>query len=289
MLYWLSAFSDTIGPLNVLRYITFRTGGAMITALVLAYLLAGAMAARSRYKQDRSLAAGATILSALVLTTLLWANPVNPYVWIVLGVALGFGLIGLVGAWMAARRQPAMSDGVRIVVATSIALAAAAALVHIGRPITATSLDPLLGKAIDLGWLYVPAAALIIVAAASIADLAGRLSETVISPLLIATLSLAAIVAYIAGNSLFSTYVDMRYVPGSGELAVLCAAAVGATLGCLWSKARSEAIFTGDTVSFALGGMLGTVAVATKHEAALALICCLLALTGARPNLNMNG
>jgi phospho-N-acetylmuramoyl-pentapeptide-transferase len=130
---------------------------------------------------------------------------------------------------------------------------------------------------------------LIIVAAASIANLASRLSETVISPLLIATLSLAAIVAYIAGNSFFSKYVDMRYVPGSGELAVPCAATVGATLGCLWSKARSEAIFTGDTVSFALGGMLGTLAVATKHEAALALICCLFALTGARPNLNMNG
>jgi phospho-N-acetylmuramoyl-pentapeptide-transferase len=288
MLYWLSAFSDTIGPLNVLRYITFRTGGAMITALALAYLLAGAMAAESRYKQHRSLVAGTTILSALVLATLLWANPVNPYVWIVLGVALGFGSIGLVAARTTARRQPAMSDAVRIVVAASIALAAATALVHVGRPITATSLDPLLGKAIDLGWLYVPAVALIIVAAASIARLASRLSETVINPLLIAASSFA-VVAYIAGNSVLSEYANMRYVPGTGELAVPCAAAVGATLGCLWSKARSEAIFTGDTVSFALGGMLGTVAVATKTEAALALICCLLALTGARPNLNMNG
>src|SRR6266536_402631 len=98
MLYWLSAFSDTIGPLNVLRYITFRTGGAMITALALAYLLAGAMAAKSRCKQDRSLAAGTTILSALILATLLWANPLNPYVWTVLGVALGFGSIGFVAA-----------------------------------------------------------------------------------------------------------------------------------------------------------------------------------------------
>ena len=182
-----------------------------------------------------------------------------------------------------------MSEDVRIVVAMSIALAAATALVHVGRPIATTSLDPLLGKAIDLGWLYVPAAALIIVAAASIANLASRLAETVISPLLIAALSLAAVTAYISGNSFFSEYVDMRYVPGSGELAVLCAAAVGATLGCLWSKARSEAIFTGDMVSFALGGMLGTVAVATKQEVVLALICCLFALTGARPNLNMNG
>jgi phospho-N-acetylmuramoyl-pentapeptide-transferase len=288
MLYWLSAFSDTIGPLNVLRYITFRTGGAMVTALALAYLLAGAMAAKERYKQDRSLATGTTILSALVLATLLWANPVNPYVWTLLGVALGFGSIGLVAARTTARRQPAMSDGVRIAVATGIALAAAAVLVHVGRPMTATSLYPLLGKATDLGWLYVPASALIIVAAASIASLATRLSETVINPLLIAASSFA-VVAYIAGNSVLSEYADMRYVPGTSELAVPCAAAVGATLGCLWSKAHSKVIFTGDTVSFALGGLLGTVAVATKQEVALALICCLFGLTGARPNLNMNG
>jgi phospho-N-acetylmuramoyl-pentapeptide-transferase len=287
MLYWLSAFSDTIGSLNVLRYITVRTGGAMITALGLAYLLARATVAL-RHKQDQSLAASTIIPLALLPTTLLWANTANRYVWIVLGVTLGFGLIGLVVAWMAARRQPAMSDHVRIVVAMGVALAGAAALVHVGRPITATSLYPLLGKAIDLGWLYVPAATLIIVAAASIANFASRLSETVISPL-IATLGLAAVAAYIAGNSIFSEYVDTRYVPGTSELAVLCAAAVGATLGCLWSKARSEAIFAGDTVSFALGGMLGTVAVATKQEVALALICCLFALTGARPNLNMNG
>jgi phospho-N-acetylmuramoyl-pentapeptide-transferase len=288
MLYWLSAFSDTIGPLNVLRYITFRSGGAMITALLLACMLARATTAGLRHKQAQSLSADMTLPSALLFATLLWANPVNRYVWIVLGVTLGFGLIEPVAAWLTGMRRRTTSDQVRILVMTIIALAAAAALVQVGRFPSATSLDLLLSKAVDLGGLYVPAAALIIIAAASIINFASRLADTAISPLLISTLGFAPI-AYFAGNSFLAEYADMRHVPGSGELTVLCGAALGAGLGCLWSKALFQAILRTDTASLAFGGMVGAVAVATKHEAALALICCLIALSGIRPNLNMNG
>jgi phospho-N-acetylmuramoyl-pentapeptide-transferase len=160
--------------------------------------------------------------------------------------------------------------------------------VHLGRPPTATSLGFPFGKMVDLGWFYVPVGALMIVAAGNIVNLADRLYGTVIGPVLIAALSLA-LIAWLAGNSFLAEYLDTRYVPGAGELAVLCGAAIGAGLGFLWLNAPPASTFAGHTASLALGGMLGTVAVATKHEAVLVVICALLVLTGARPNLNMNG
>src|SRR5215475_1414363 len=134
MLYWLSAFSDTIEPLNVLRYITFRTGGAMFTALVLAFLFAPYIIAMLRARQVRMIRpAGLIMLSALVISTLLWSNPANRYVWIVLGVTVGFGLIGLREDYVAAWRS-SLSDKVRIAVAAGIASLACLALMRLGPP-----------------------------------------------------------------------------------------------------------------------------------------------------------
>src|SRR3984893_17095518 len=119
MLYWLSAFSDTIGPLNVLRYITFRTGGAMITALALVALFgAGVMPRRER---GASLPDGLIMLLPLLLATLLWANPANYYVWIAMGVTFGFGAIGCCRGQVGATGQAAFSDQLRIVLNASIA------------------------------------------------------------------------------------------------------------------------------------------------------------------------
>jgi phospho-N-acetylmuramoyl-pentapeptide-transferase len=283
MLYWLSAFSDAVSGLDILRYISFRTAGAVITALVLVFLFGPAMIALLRSKHLAS--AGAIILLPLLLATLLWANLANPHVWIALGVTLGFGLIGFVGE---AKRQPTFSDHARIVIAASVASVACVALVHLGRPPIATSLSLLFGKTIDLGWFYVPTEALVIVAAASIVNLADRLHGAGIGPMLIAALGFA-LIAYLAGNAVLAEYFNVRHVGGTGELAVLCGGAMGAGLGFLWLNAPRASTFAGQTASLALGGMLGTVAVATKHEVVLALICCLFVLTGARPNLNMNG
>lgn len=283
MLYWLSAFSDAVSGLDIFRYISFRTAGAMITAPALAFLLGPTIIAR-----DESRRAGLIVLSALLLATLLWANLANPHVWIAMGVTLCFGSIGIVAEYLEAKRQPTFFDQAWIVIAASVALAACLALVNLGRPPTATSLSLPFGKMIDLGWFYVPAGALVIVAAANIVNLADRLHAVVIGPVLIAALSFA-LIAYLAGNSVLAEYFDIRHVQGTGELAVLCGAAMGAGLGFLWLNAPRASTFAGQTASLALGGMLGTVAVATKHEVLLALICCLFVLTGARPNLNMNG
>jgi phospho-N-acetylmuramoyl-pentapeptide-transferase len=291
MLYWLSAYADTISSLAPFRYITFRTSGAMITALAFVFLLGPAIIAVVCCKQRQAVhPAGPIILSALLVATLLWANLTNRYVWIVLAVTLAFGAIGFYGDYLGAgaTKQSAMSDKGRIAVAASIALAACIALVHLGHSSVATSLGFPFGRPFDLGWFYVPFGALVIVAAGNIVNLAGRLYGSLIGPLLAAVL-IFLVIAWLAGNAVFSQYLDIRHVPGTGELAVLCGAAIGAGLGFLWLNARPASTLAGETASLALGGMLGTVAVATKHEVVLVLICCLFVLAGARPKSTMNG
>jgi phospho-N-acetylmuramoyl-pentapeptide-transferase len=272
MLYWLSAFSDAISGLGIFRYVSFRVGGAVITALVLAVLLGPAIIARNETRR-----AGLIVLSTLLLATLLWANLSNPYVWVAMSVTLCFGSIGFVADDLNVTRQPTFSDQARIVIATSVALVACFALVHLGRPPIATSLSLLFGKVVDLGWLYIPAGALVIVAAASIVSLADRLHGAAVGTWLTAALNFV-LIAYLTGNSVLAEYFDIRHVAGTGELAVLGGAAVGAGFGFLWLNARAST-FAGHTGSLAFGGTLGTVAVATKHEVVLALICCLFVLT----------
>jgi phospho-N-acetylmuramoyl-pentapeptide-transferase len=272
MLYWLSAFSDTIVPLDALRYISFRTGGAMITALLVVLLFGPPIVAALRRGRDRPIRpTGLIVLPALLVATLLWARLDNPYLWVVMGVALAFGLLGFHGDYRKATCQRAVSEKLRIAAAAGIALIACIALVRLGGPPAATGLP--LGKefVVDLGWFSVVVGAVIIVAAGDVVNLADRLHRCVTRPLLIAALSFL-LIAYLAGNSIFAEYLDLRHIPGAGELAVLCGAVVGAGLGFLCFNAPAAARLMGDTGSLALGGVLGTVAVATRHEAVLALM-----------------
>jgi phospho-N-acetylmuramoyl-pentapeptide-transferase len=272
MLYWLSAFSDAIGPLNVLRYITFRTGGAMATAFVLVFLLAPYISALLRVRQVRPIhPTGLLILSAVLIATLLWANPANRYVWIVLAVALGFGLIGFRDDYLEAARQSSLSNKVRIAIAAAIASLSCLALMRVGPPQSAASLAAALGSEFDVAWLYIPIGALIIVAVGNIVDLADRLRWDVIRPLLLVALGVGFI-SYIAGNRVFADYLNVRYVPGMGEFAVLCGALTGAGMGFLSVNAPPATMFIGATGSLALGGMFGAMTVVAKREALLAMI-----------------
>src|SRR5262245_43758988 len=268
MLYWLSAFSDTIEPLNVLRYITFRTGGAMFTALVLAFLFAPYIIAMLRARQVRMIRpAGLIMLSALVISTLLWSNPANRYVWIVLGVTLGFGLIGLRDDYLAAARQSGLSDKIRIALAAGIAALGGLALIHLGSPQSATSLR---ARTFDLGWLSIPIGALIFVAAAQVVNLADKLRARVIGPLLLLALSFG-VVLFFAGNRVAADYFNIRYVPGIGELAVLCGAVTGAGLGFPLFHAPPASKLVAATGSLAIGAMFGAMAVAAKYGVVVAL------------------
>jgi len=294
MLYWLTSFSDTFSALNVFRYITFRTGGAMMTALVFVFLFGPAIISSLRLMQGKGqpiredgpashlvtkrgtpTMGGLMILSGLVVSTLLWANLANRYVWIVLGVTLGFGLVGFYDDYLKVTRQShnGFSGKLRLAIEGLIAAAACFAIAQLGKAPFATSLAfPFFKELmIDLGWFFVVFGAFIIVGAGNAVNLTDGLDGLAIGPVMIAALSFA-LIAYLAGNTVMADYLQIHYVAGTGELAVLCGAVVGAGIGFLWFNAPPASIFMGDTGSLALGGLLGSVAIATKHEIVLAII-----------------
>jgi phospho-N-acetylmuramoyl-pentapeptide-transferase len=294
MLYWLSAFSDAIGPLNVLRYITFRTGGAMFTALVFVFLFGHSIIDQLRLAQGKGqpiradgpqshlvtkkgtpTMGGLMILFGIVVSTLLWANLSNRYVWIVLGVTLSFGAIGFYDDYLKVTKQThaGVSGKTRIVIEAAIAAAACYFIVSLGRQPFASSLTfPFFKELVlPLGAFFILFGAFIIVGAGNAVNLTDGLDGLAIVPVMIAS-ACFGVFAWVVGNVVFSDYLQLHFVPGTGELAVLCGAVIGGGIGFLWFNAPPASIFMGDTGSLALGGMLGTIAVATKHEIVLAVI-----------------
>jgi len=294
MLYWLAELSDKITFLNVFRYITFRTGGAMATAIVFVFLFGPAIIDALRVRQGKGqpirtdgpqshlltkkgtpTMGGLMILSGLIVSTLLWANLTNGYVWIVLFVTLSFGAIGFYDDYLKVTKQThaGVSGFTRILIEAAVAALACAAVATLGRATSGTTLSfPFIKElTIDLGWFYVAFGAFIVVGAANAVNLTDGLDGLAIGPVMTASLSFAAF-AYLSGNAVLSDYLQIRYTAGTGELAVLCGAVLGAGLGFLWFNAPPASIFMGDTGSLALGGLLGSVAVATKHEIELAIV-----------------
>ena len=294
MLYWLSAFSDTIGPLNVLRYITFRTGGAMFTALVFVFLFGHSIIDQLRLKQGKGqpirsdgpqshlvtkkgtpTMGGLMMLFGLVVSTVLWANLTNRYVWIVLGVTLIFGAIGFYDDYLKVTKQThaGVSGKVRMLIEALVALAACYFIVSLGRQPFATSLTfPFFKELVlPLGWVFIIFGAFIIVGAGNAVNLTDGLVGLAIGPVMTTALSFGFI-SYFVGNALFADYLQLHFVAGTGELAVVCGAVIGAGLGFLWFNAPPASVFMGDTGSLALGGMLGAIAVATKQEVVLGIV-----------------
>jgi phospho-N-acetylmuramoyl-pentapeptide-transferase len=294
MLYWLVDLSDKLSVLNVFRYITFRTGGAVITALLFVFLFGQNIIDRLRLLQGKGqpirtdgpkthiiakagtpTMGGLMILSGMLVSTLLWANPTNPYVWIVLWVTLGFGLVGFYDDYLKVTKQSheGFRGRTRLTIEACIAGLACLALVRLGHAPFSTSLVFPLFKALvlNLGWFFVLFAMFVIVGAGNAVNLTDGLDGLAIVPVIIAVTSFGAI-SYLSGNTVFADYLQIHYVAGTGELSVLCGAVLGAGLGFLWFNAPPASIFMGDTGSLALGGMLGTVAVATKNEIVLAVI-----------------
>jgi phospho-N-acetylmuramoyl-pentapeptide-transferase len=294
MLYWLADLSSTLSIFNVFRYLTVRTAGSMITALVFVFMFGPWIIDHLRIRQGKGqpiradgpkshlitktgtpTMGGLMILLGIVVATLLWANPRNPYVWIVLAVTLGFGLVGFYDDYLKVTRQThsGFAGWMRLAIEAAIALAACFAIASLGRPAFATSLvfPVIKDMAINFGWFFPILAAFIIVGAGNAVNLTDGLDGLAIGPVMIASASFVGI-SYLVGNAVFSDYLQIHFVPGAGELAVLCGAVIGAGLGFLWFNAPPASIFMGDTGSLALGGLIGSVAVATKHEIALAII-----------------
>jgi phospho-N-acetylmuramoyl-pentapeptide-transferase len=294
MFYWLADFSDKLTFFNVFRYITFRTGGAIVTALVFVFLFGPPIIDLLRLKQGKGqpiridgpqshlltkkgtpTMGGLMILSGLFVSTVLWANPANPYVWVVLCVTLSFGAIGFYDDYLKVTKQTnaGFAGRTRLIVEAIIAIVAVTILSHLGKGPIATSLVfPFVKElAINLGWGFFLLGAFVIVGAGNAVNLTDGLDGLAIVPVMIAAASFG-LISYLAGNAVFADYLQIHYVAGTGELAVLCGAVIGAGLGFLWFNAPPASIFMGDTGSLSLGGLLGVIAVAIKHEIVLAII-----------------
>jgi phospho-N-acetylmuramoyl-pentapeptide-transferase len=218
---------------------------------------------------------GLMILSGLLVSTLLWANLSNAYVWVVLAVTLCFGLVGFYDDYLKVTKQTheGFSGRTRLAAEALIAFTACYALAHLGRVPFATSLTfPFFKElVVDLGWFFLAFGAFIIVGAGNAVNLTDGLDGLAIVPVMVAAGSFG-LISYLVGNAVFAEYLQIHYVPGTGELAVVCSAVIGAGVGFLWFNAPPASIFMGDTGSLALGGLLGVIAVATKHEIVLAII-----------------
>jgi phospho-N-acetylmuramoyl-pentapeptide-transferase len=293
MLTWLSQFSSIFGPLNLFRYITFRTGGATATALFFVFFFGPSIIAALRLKQGKGqpirddgppshlltksgtpTMGGLMILSGLIVSTLLWANLRNHFVWIVLVVTGGFGAIGFYDDLLKVTKQTqkGFSGRRRLAFEVAIAIIACFAMMKLGTAqTTGLALPAINGFVADLGVFFLAFGSFVIVSAGNAVNLTDGLDGLAIVPVMIAAAAFG-IIAYLAGNAIFSAYLGINFVPGAGELAVVCGALIGAGLGFLWFNAPPAQIFMGDTGSLALGGALGTIAVAVKHEIVLAII-----------------
>lgn len=294
MFYLLSQLSTDIPAFNVFRYLTFRSGGAVITALLVAFVFGPAiirwLKTQQGYgqpirtdgpqshvltKQGTPTMGGAMMLLGIVVATLLWADLSNRYVLASMAVTLGYGLIGFMDDYRKVTKRSSKGVAGKSKLILEIALAAGAAYW-----ISAIGAGDLSGKLavpffkdllLDLGILYLPFAVFVIVGAANSVNLTDGLDGLAIVPVMIAA-GVFVIIAYLIGNSVFANYLQVHYVPGAGELAVFCGAIVGAGLGFLWFNAPPAMVFMGDTGSLALGGALGSVAVVTKHEIVLSIV-----------------
>ena len=293
MLYWLTALSDGGDFFNLFRYITFRAGGAFMTALVFGFIFGPPLINVLRRKQGKGqpirddgpeghfakagtpTMGGLLIVGALLTATLLWARLDNPFVWLVLFVTGAFGLIGFADDYAKVSKQntSGVSSRVRLLLGFLIAGIAGywAAAYHPDALQYQLAMPIFKDTLINMSYFFVPFAIIVIVGAANAVNLTDGLDGLAIMPVMIAAGTLG-VISYAVGRVDFTEYLDVHYVPGTGEILIFTAGIFGGGLGFLWYNAPPAAVFMGDTGSLALGGALGAIAVATKHELVLAIV-----------------
>ena len=294
MLYNLLApLADVFSPLNLFRYLTFRTGGAVLTALIISFVFFPRMIVWLKSKQGEGqpirtdgpethlkkkgtpTMGGLMILVTMSLSTILWSDITDPYVWVVLFVTVGYGLIGFGDDYLklTKRNTKGLPGKAKLVGQVAIGAIAAYAVTVIAQAPMATGLAVPFVKdyVIQLGWFFVPMAVFVIVGASNAVNLTDGLDGLAIVPAMIAA-ACFGLISYLSGNAIFANYLQIHHVPGAGELTVFCGALIGAGLGFLWFNAPPAMVFMGDTGSLSLGGALGAISVVTKHEIVLAII-----------------
>ncbi|MCY6379906.1 phospho-N-acetylmuramoyl-pentapeptide-transferase [Hoeflea prorocentri] len=300
MLIWLVELSDHLQIFNLFRYITFRTGAAALTSAFIVFMFGPRIIASLSIRQGRGqpiradgpqthfkkagtpTMGGLMILTGIIVSSLLWADLSNTYVVTTLLVTLGFGAIGFYDDYLKVTQQShrGVSGKTRLLAEFLLAGLAVYAIMLASMAAVGTA-GPSFGSSlafpffkdfvIDLGWFYIAFGAFVIVGAGNAVNLTDGLDGLAIVPIMIAAASFG-VIAYLSGNAVFANYLQINFVPGTGELSVVLGAVIGAGLGFLWFNAPPAAIFMGDTGSLALGGLVGAVAVATKHELVMIII-----------------
>ena len=289
MLYWIAEQLGFPGLLNLIRYISFRAGAAVATALFIGLVMGPAFINWLRAKQGKGqpiradgpqshlakrgtpTMGGLLILIAMLVATLLWMDLRKPYVWACLMVIVGFGIIGFLDDYDKVKKAHHAGLSGKMRLALEFVIAGLATWLMVGMSGTQLYLPFFQGPVIDLGIVYIAFGAFVIVAFGNAVNLTDGLDGLATMPVVIACLALT-LIAYLVGNVKYATYLGIPHVAGAGDLTVLLLAIVGACLAFLWFNAPPAAVFMGDTGSLALGGALGAVAVATHHEFVLLVI-----------------
>lgn len=293
MLYWLTALSDGGDFFNLFRYITFRAGGAFMTALLFGFIFGRPLINVLRRRQGKGqpirtdgpeghfskagtpTMGGLLIVGALLTSTLLWARLDNPFVWIVLFVTMSYGAIGFWDDYAKVSKQNTKGVPGKIRIALGVLIGAIASFwasaYHPEALQYQVALPVFKDTLINLGWFFIPFGIVVVVGAANSVNLTDGLDGLAIMPVMIASGALG-VIAYAVGRVDFTEYLDVHYVPGTGEILIFVMGIIGGGLGFLWYNAPPAAVFMGDTGSLALGGALGAIAVATKHEIVLAIV-----------------
>jgi phospho-N-acetylmuramoyl-pentapeptide-transferase len=292
--YALRPWADEFILFNLIRYITFRSGAACITALIVSFLLGPIVIEWLRKvqkhgqpiredgpeshlltKKGTPTMGGLLILFALTISTLLWGDLRNGYLWAVLSVTLGYGALGFVDDYLkvSKRNTKGVPGRIKLVTQALIGFAAAVWIVSLARNEMGTTLTfPVFKEAaIQFGWFFPILGMLVMMGASNAVNLTDGLDGLAIVPTIICA-GVFALIAYLVGNRIFADYLQLHPVAGVGELAVFCSALIGAGIGFLWFNAPPAAVFMGDIGSLALGGALGAVAMATKHEIVLMIV-----------------
>ncbi len=294
MLINLARLADQLILFNLFRYLTFRSGAACITALVLSLVLGpglirwlksvqrGGQPIRpdgpERHlieKKGTPTMGGVLILSAMTVSTLLWADLRNGYVWAVLFLTLGYGAIGFVDDYIKLSKADfrGLSGRGKLIVQAGLGIAASIRIAYLTKGTLGTGLALPVFKdlLVPLGFAFPLFGMFVMLGSSNAVNLTDGLDGLAIVPTIIAA-GVFALIAYLVGNRVFADYLQLHPVAGVGELAVFCSALIGAGLGFLWFNAPPAAVFMGDTGSLALGGALGAVAVAVKHEIVLFIV-----------------
>ena len=295
MLYYLSLiFVNDFSFLNIFKYLTLRSGGALLTSLILSFIFAPFiikwLKKNQRYKKtvredvpDKHLIkkkgtptmGGLLILISFVLSTLLWADTKNYYIWLVLSITFGFGAIGFVDDYLklTSKEQKGLKAGTKLIFQFLISSITLFFLYNLFEYqfISTLAVPFFKNYLFDLGVLFPIFAFLVIIGTSNGVNLTDGLDGLAIVPVIMATTCLG-LIAYLVGNKIFAEYLNIFFIVGAGELAVLSSALVGSCLGFLWYNAHPAKIFMGDTGSLSVGAALGSISIIIKHEIVLFII-----------------